>query len=208
MNLSFIKKYIMPKEVDFLLALNQHAMIITKITDDLHKCFIEASQESCEAILQDLHKSQEIREKNMNELLSSFITPLDRESIYRVITQLDWIAVSIKHFVVEAKAYGIHSLDENYETLFENIQLQSQLLTAGFKTVKTDAQKTAENAQRVRNAYNELVEVYAKSMAGLVSENNLREMFIHKELLGQLKEIGKRMQMCANSLEDIVMKMN
>jgi uncharacterized protein len=208
MNLSIIKKYIMPKEVDFLLALNQHAMIITKITDDLHKCFIEASQKSCEAILQDIHKSQEIREKNMNELLSSFITPLDRESIYRVITQLDWIAISITHFVVEAKAYEIHSLDENYEVLIKKIQLQSQLLTAGFKTVKTDAQKTAQNAQRVRDTYNELVEMYAKSMALLVSENNLREMFIHKELLGQLKEIGKRMQMCANSLEDIIMKMN
>lgn len=198
----------MPKEVDFLSALNQHAMIVTKITDDLHKCFIKSSQESCEAILQDIHKSKEIREKNMNELLSSFITPFDRESIYRVITQLDWIAVSITHFVVETKAYGIDSLDENYAHLIEKIQLQSQLLTAGFKTVKTDAQKTAENAQRVRDTYNELVKMYAKSMALLVSENNLREMFIHKELLTQLKEIGKRMQMCANSLEDIIMKMN
>ncbi|MDH4944099.1 hypothetical protein [Sulfurimonas sp. C5] len=208
MNLSIIKKYIMPKEVDFLSALNQHAMVITKITDDLHKCFIEASQESCEAILQDIHKSQEMREKNMNELLSSFITPLDRESIYRVITQLDWIAVSITHFVVEAKAYDIHLLDANYAVLIEKLQLQSKLLTAGFKTVKADAEKTAENAQRVRDTYNELVALYAQTMAQLVKENNLKEVLIHKELLSQLKEIGKRMQMCANSLEDIIMKMN
>lgn len=208
MKFSFIKNYILPKEVDFLSALNQHAMAITKITDDLYKCFIEVNQESCDAILQDIHNSQEIREKNMNELLSSFITPLDRESIYRVITQLDWIAVSITHFVVEAKAYEIHQLDEDYAVLLEKLQLQSQLLTAGFKTVKSSAEKTAENAQRVRDTYNELVAAYAQTMAKLVNGNNIREMFIHKELLAQLKEIGKRMQMCANSLEDIIMKMN
>ena len=34
MIVSWIKKYILPKEVDFLSALNNHAMIIKKIVDD------------------------------------------------------------------------------------------------------------------------------------------------------------------------------
>jgi hypothetical protein len=33
-------------------------------------------------------------------------------------------------------------------------------------------------------------------------------MFIQKDLLSQLKEISKRMQVCANSLKDIVVKMS
>lgn len=204
---SLFKKYILPKEVDFLSALNQHAMIITKITDDLHKCFAQGDIQSCEAILQDLHNSKKIRKKNMHELLHVFITPIDRESIYRVITQLDWIAVSIQHFVLETKAYKIDSLAPQYITLIEKIQLQSQLLTAGFTTVKSDSTKTAENAQRVRDTYNEFVELYTQQMAYLADQNNLREMFIQKELLAQLKDISKRMLMCANSLEDIIMKM-
>jgi len=45
-------------------------------------------------------------------------------------------------------------------------------------------------------------------MAKLANSKDMKEVFMHKELLNQLKEISKRMQMCANSLEDIVMKMS
>ncbi|WP_193109899.1 DUF47 domain-containing protein [Sulfurimonas paralvinellae] len=205
---SFIKKYILPKEVDFLSALNEHAMTIKKITDDLYRCFLENDEKSCEAILQDQHKAKEIRDTNMKDLLDTFITPFDRESIYRVITELDWIAISVRHFVIEARAYNIVQLDDDYAALIKKIQLQAELLTAGFKTVKSSAKKTAENAQRVRDTYDELMDTYVSRMAALAQCEDTHKVFIHRELLAQLKEISKRMRMCANSLEDIVMKMS
>ena len=205
---SFIKKYILPKEVDFLSALNEHAMTIKKITDDLYRCFLENDEQSCESILQDQHKAKEIRDANMKDLLDTFITPFDRESIYRVITQLDWIAISVRHFVIEAKAYKIKQLDKNYSALIKQLQLQAELLTAGFKTVKSSAEKTADNAKRVRDAYDELMDIYVARMAELAQCDDTHKVFVQRELLAQLKEISKRMRMCANSLEDIVMKMS
>ncbi len=205
---SFIKKYILPKEVDFLSALNEHSMIIKDITDDLYKCFLESNTKSCEAILEDQHKAKEIRDTNMKELLNTFITPFDRESIYRVITQLDWIAISIRHFVIETQAYKIAKLDKKYGIIIKHIQLQAELLTAGFKTLKSNQEKTAENAKRVRDTYDKLMDLYVKKMAKLADCEDLQKMFIQKEILSQLKEISKRMRMTANSLEDIVMKMS
>jgi len=205
---SFIKKYILPKEVDFISGLNEHSMIIKKIIDDLYKCFLESSEESCNAILLDQHKAEEIRDTNMKELLNTFITPVDRESIYRVITQLDWIAISVRHFVIETKAYNINELDKDYGSIIKHIQLQAELLTAGFKTLKSSSQNTAENAKRVRDTYDILMDLYVQKMATLANSKQMKDMFIHKELLSQLKEISKRMRMSANSLEDIVMKMN
>jgi hypothetical protein len=205
---SLIKKYILPKEIDFLSALNEHAMTIKKITDDLYRCFLENDAQSCEAILQDQHKAKEIRETNMKNLLDTFITPFDRESIYRVITQLDWIAISMRHFVIEVKAYNIEQLDERHEPLIKQIQLQAELLTAGFKTVKSSAEKTADNAQRVRNAYDDLMDIYVQRMAELANSAETHERFVQREIFAQLKEISKRMQMCANSLEDIIMKIS
>ncbi len=81
MIVSLIKKYILPKEIDFLAALDEHAMIIKQITDDLQKCFIEANEKSCQAILQDQHQAQAIRDKNMKNLLNVFITP-HRQGVY------------------------------------------------------------------------------------------------------------------------------
>ncbi len=204
---SFIKKYILPKEIDFLSALNEHAMVIKKITDDLHKCFLSQNEKSCQSILKDQHKAEEIRDNNMENLLNTFITPIDRESIYRVITQLDWIAISIRHFLIEAKAYNINNLDRQYGLMIEKIQLQAELLTAGFKTVKSDPEKTAQSAKRIRETYDALVDIYVLKMSELAQAEDYQKIFAQKELLSQLKEISKRMRMSANSLEDIIMKM-
>lgn len=207
MIISLIKKYILPKEIDFLSALDEHAMIIKHIVDDLQKCFIEANEKSCQAILQDQHNAQAIRDQNMKNLLNVFITPIDRESIYRVITELDWIAISIRHFLIEAKSYQIHKENEVYNALIKKIQLQAELLTAGFKTLKSNRKKTAQSAKRVRDSYDELMDIYVKEVSTLVESKDMEKIFIHKELLSQLKEISKRMRMTANSLEDIIMKM-
>ncbi len=206
---SFIKKFILPKEVDFHAALVEHATVVDSIIDALYSCFIEAKEESCQKILANEHQAQMIKEKNMSELLNTFITPIDRESIYRVITQLDWIAVSIRHFVLEAKAYHISTLDDGYTEIITCLQRQSKNLKLGFQNLKgSDAVTVAKNVQMVRNEYETLIECHIRKMTALADSNDLREMFIEKELLSQLKEIAKRMQVCANSLEDIVVKMS
>ena len=92
---SFIKKYILPEEIDFINAMNEHTFIIKKMTDNLYKCFIQNSSNACSLILEQQKEAVEIRDKNMKNLLNVFITPIDKESIYRVTTQLDWIAISI-----------------------------------------------------------------------------------------------------------------
>lgn len=206
---SFIKKFILPKEVDFNTALVEHATLVDDIIHALYSCFIEGKEENCQKILTNEHQIQTIKEKYISELLNTFITPIDRESIYRVITQLDWIAMSIRHFALEAKAYHITTLDDGYMKIITCLQRQSKDLRLGFQNLKeANPVVVAQHAQMVRDAYETLIENHIKKMAELADSKDTREMFIAKELLAQLKEIAKRMQVCANSLEDIVMKMS
>ena len=205
---SFIKKYILPKEIDFISAMSEHALIIKKMTDNLYKCFIQNSSNACSLILEQQKEAVKIRDKNMKDLLNVFITPIDKESIYRVTTQLDWIAISIKHFMLEAQAYGIYKLDSDFAQLIKLLQLQTQLLTAGFKTVKKEPQSTAKNAQRVRDVYDELVSLYINNMAKLANLEESTKTFSKRELLAQIKDTSKRMRVTANYLEDIIMKMS
>jgi len=205
---SFIKKYILPKEIDFISAMSEHALIIKKMTDNLYKCFIQNNSNACSLILEQQKEAVKIRDKNMKDLLNVFITPIDKESIYRVTTQLDWIAISIKHFMLEAQAYGIYKLDSDFAQLIKLLQLQTQLLTAGFKTVKKEPQSTAKNAQRVRDVYDELVSLYINNMAKLANLEESTKTFSKRELLAQIKDTSKRMRVTANYLEDIIMKMS
>jgi len=203
MFISWIKKYILPKEVDFINAMYKHSKVINKIADSLYNCTL---QKRCKDFEMHFKLSKEIYDKNMKELLNVFITPIDRESIYRVITQLDWTALSIYHFYLEAKAYDIE-FDKSYKDIISKIKLQAELLTAGFKTIKTHPNKTDESAKKVRKLYEEISQIYIEKMVELSNSNDIKAMFEHKSLLHQLKDISRHLRMSANSLEDIIMKM-
>ncbi|MBD3792981.1 MAG: DUF47 family protein [Campylobacterales bacterium] len=201
---SFIKKYILPKEVEFIGGLIKQSEMIQEIMNALQECFIEQNENQCQAILQNEHKAQKIRESNMNELLNAFLTPIDRESLYRVITQMDWIALSIRHFVLEAKAYEIKQLDDGYIDILRALQQASRTLHFGFQHLAKPNNHDIDNAtQEIRDLYDFIVDIYIQKMASL-SRN---ESFAKKELLKQLKEIAKRFRVCADGLEDIVIKM-
>jgi len=208
--LSLLKKYILPKEVDFISGLQKQAVVVDQIITAMHNCFMHGGSEAeCQTILDDEYKAQIIRKKNMNDLLNTFITPIDRESIYRVIFQLDWIAVSIRHFILEAKAYNIKTLEQGYLEIIQELRAGSEALKNGFQNLASaDAATVASDAQHVRDAYEHVIERYIKEMAILSNNKNLKTIFTQRELLGQLKEIGKRLQVCANNLEDIVIKMS
>jgi len=207
MIISWIKQYILPKEVDFLSALSTHAVIIQTIVDNLEQCYLHPHTPPCKAMIEDQKKASQIRDSNMNELLNTFITPIDRESIYRVITELDWIAISIKHFALELHAYKIVTLDQEYASMIQAIKKQADHLSLGFQSLRKDDQKTAQTVKEIRDTYDTLMLIYIQKMAKLSNSDNTKEIFIHQSLLWQLKEISKRMRMTANSLEDIIMKM-
>jgi len=204
---SFIKEYILPKEIDFIKDMSLHAKLINKLTNNLYKYFIEGNSNASALILQEQKEAARVRDKNMKNLLQVFITPIDKESIYRITTQLDWIAISIKHFMQEAQAYKMYKLDNDFKELFKLLILQSQYLLAGIETVKKNPEKSALNAQKVRDIYDELVSLYINNMATLAQEG-ANFNFAKRELLAQVKDISKRMRISAIYLEDSIMKMS
>ncbi len=203
-----LKKYIIPHEINFVEMLQEQSQATHKMIDDLHECFIHENEKDCSSIIQDEHKTNHIKKRNMHQLLNAFITPIDRESIYRAVTQLDWIVVSVKHFVLETKAYEIHNLNE-YKDIFYLIHKASKKLQSGFEALneKNNA-KVSRISDRVRSITDEISQKYIQEMVKLSSCEDTKKVFIHKEILKQLKEIGRRLHISANTLQDIVVKMD
>lgn len=205
---SLFKKYIVPHEINFVSMLQQQAISIDHMIEDLSKCFMEADQKSCDAIMEDVHNTKHIKELNMNQLLNAFITPIDRESIYRTITGLDAISISVKHFVQETKAYKIHNLNE-YKRLFRHIKKGSKKLKLGFEALDRDNHlEVAKITDEVRKTTDKISQEYIKQMVKLSELKDVGYMFKHREILFQLKQIGHHLHNAANTLEDIVIKMD
>lgn len=204
--MGFIQKFILPREVDLAAALQAQTTATKNIVHDLYAACIRHEGEAFSAIKEDANKSRAIKDKNMKELLDVFIAPYDKESIYRIITQLDWIALSVKHFVTEVEAYNIQALDA-YRDIFEVLKEMASLLEDGFNQLSSKELRTiADTIDLIHDKYDLVVEYRARHMARLMQQEDCKYIIVHKEILAQLKEIAKRMHVSANTLEDMAIK--
>ncbi len=201
--MGFIKKFILPKETDLVAALQTQTSATRNIVHDLYTAYILHEDGAIDAIKNDTCETRAIKEKNMTELLDVFIAPYDKESVFRIITHLDWVALSVKHFVVEVDAYHDKQDLNVYRDIFELLKDMSSLLEYGFLQLSN---KELPGIAQIHDKYDLLVEYRAQHVAQLLQHEDVKHIIIHKEILSQLKEIAKRMQITANSLEDMAIK--
>ncbi|MEJ2765966.1 hypothetical protein VV869_18595 [Photobacterium sp. MCCC 1A19761] len=202
--MGFIQKFILPKDVDLVAALQAQTLATRNIVHDLYAAYILHEKEAFNAIKNDTSETSAIKDKNMKELLDVFIAPYDKESVFRIITQLDWIALSVKHFVVEVDAFHDKQALDVYRDIFELLKEMASLLEDGFKQL---TKKELPSIALIHDKYDLVVEYRAQHVAQLLQQDDLKHIIIHNEILSQLKEIAKRMHVTANTLEDMAIKL-
>lgn len=204
--MNFIHKYILPKEVDFNAVILKQASVTRKIVSYIQKACSKNDISTLDLITEEVAFARELKTQNMKQLLDVLITPYDKESIFRIITQLDWIALSVKHFHLEIVEYKLQSL-EDYQTIAEKLLDMSNLLENGI------GQLPAQNLTLINSNIDQIVELYdqvistcAKASAELLQHNDLVTIIRSKDVILQLKEIAKRIHVAANTLEDMAIK--
>ena len=204
--MGFISTFMLPKNVDFNAALQAQTCAARVILESLQKVCVDNDATALATLSTTFDKARVLKTKNMKELLDVFITPYDKESIYRIITQLDWIALSAKHFLLEFEAYGILPIRE-YQPIFRALVKMMALLEQGVSRLpKKSARAIAHNIDHIYEKYDQVVAMSTESMAGLLKQDDFKRIIMHRELLAQLKEVAKRIQITANSLEDMAIK--
>lgn len=204
--MGFISTFILPKEVDFDAALQAQAHTTRTIVEDLHKACAETDAAALEAISEHAAEARAMTSKNMKELLDVFITPYDKESIYRIITQLGWVALSVKHFQLEIGAYGISSVGE-YQSIMEVLVEMATLLELGITRLSAKSARTiAPDIEQIHDQYDRVVTLCAQAFAELLKQDDCKRIIMHRDILTQLKEIAKRIHITADTLEDMAIK--
>lgn len=210
--MGFIHGLLLPKEVDFNAALRLQADIATDMVKRLHDVCTAGSEEpivansALQAIESLSVQSRETKSQNMVDLLNVFITPYDKESIYRMVVQLDWIALSVNHFRLEAEVYEIHSLRE-YEPILVHLKTMITALQDALGALDSrDIRFVADANERIHVYYDRVVGDCARATASLMHGPDLLRVIRHQAMFLQLKEIAKRIHITANTLEDMTLK--
>ena len=203
-----IKQWILPKEIDFFGMLLNQSKSTQSILGELNRFYTEESSADVEPLLTMIRQAKTIRSENLKALNSSFITPIDREALSRAYSQLYWIVLSVKHLVVEIDTYKIYQLKE-YEIIFQRLEVALSELTNGFEKLKEKKYETiGENIDQIIHFDNKLIKDYAEILEKMFQEGQSPKLFMHKEILFQLREISKQIHICANLLEDMIFKIN
>lgn len=205
--MGFIQRFLLPREVDFDGALLTQA----ELAREMVTCLVETGKsddtEKMTAIEELAVRARAAKEHNIKELLDVFIAPYDKESIYRMITQLDWVSLSVKHFELESHVYGIHSLAE-YTPILEVLEDMAVRLEQGISMLaEKKTEPLADVNRRLHDAYDEVVTLCARATAELLLQDDIKRLIRHKAMLLQLKEIAKRIHVSANTLEDMAIKL-
>lgn len=204
--MGFIEKFILPKEVDFVAALKGQLDVTCGIVRHLCDAGLHRQAGALVVIGQEARRARELKNKNMQELLDVFITPYDKEAIYRLIVQLDWVVLSVRHFVIEREVYGIEAR-RDHRTIFHALNEMATLLEEGFKHLAArEMAALATTTDLVHDKYDQVVEYCARAVALLFQSDNCKTILMHKDLIAQLKEIAKRMHISATTLEDMAIK--
>ena len=200
-----ILERIFPKTPDFFKLLTEQCAQVSHSVDDLVEFMETGNEELGKKIRQDEHEADLIKMRNIHILNEAFSTPIDREDIYRAITDLDRIVTYCKTTVSEMDVLGVTPdtfIVEKSKLLQEGVDA----LVAGFGKLGSDPQTAANDADTARKAQRRVERLYRIALAELFKGDDYVNMFKRREIYRHLSNAAHNMAHCANTLHDIVVK--
>ena len=144
--------------------------------------------------------------RNIHALNEAFSTPIDREDIYRAITDLDKVVNYCKATVSEMDVLNV-SPDKFTLEMTKQLQEGVAALVLGFGKLGGSPAGAQEDANTARKAERRVEKLYRVALAELFQGDDFKIMFKRREIYRHLANAADRMAHCANTLHDIVVKM-
>jgi uncharacterized protein Yka (UPF0111/DUF47 family) len=154
----------------------------------------------------DEHAADDIKVANIRILNEAFSTPIDREDIYRAITNLDEVVNYCKDTVNEMAALNVQP-DRFTLEMAELLLVGARALQSGFAKLGKHTAASAADAEVARKAERAIDHLYRDALADLFQGENYIQMFKKREIYRHLTNAAERMSHCASTLHDIVVKM-
>ena len=196
---------VFPKAPDFFALLSEQAGQVTHTVNLLADFMGTSDPEIGRQIRKDEHAADAIKVRNLHILNEAFSTDIDREDIYRAIVDLDEIVNYCKDCVNEMDALAVTPDKYTYE-LAAALRDGCQTLAAGFTILGGTPQDAARNADTARKHGRRMEKLYRRALAELFQGDDYLNILKRREIYQHLDRAGGRLEHCANTLHDIVVK--
>jgi predicted phosphate transport protein (TIGR00153 family) len=201
----------LPRETSFFDFFEQHAALTIEGTKEFLSMVTTGANiaAKCRRISDIEHETDTITHRCVEALHKTFITPIDRDSIHRLITRMDDVMDYVEAAAERIELYEIQSMTSDVrdmaDVLLRSAQ-QVELAIRGLRQLK-NTQHTLKLCIDINRLENEADAILRRSVARLFKEEKDPIMVIKwKEIYENLENASDRCEDVANIIEGVILE--
>ena len=201
----------LPRETSFFDFFEQHATLTIEGTKEFLSLVTTGANiaAKCRRISDIEHETDMITHRCVEALHKTFITPIDRDSIHRLITRMDDIMDFVEAASERIELYELTVMTADVRDLADVLHrsaLQVELAIRGLRGLK-DPQSTIKLCIDINRLENEADAILRRSVARLFKEERDPIMVIKwKEIYENLENATDRCEDVANTIEGVILE--
>jgi len=137
------------------------------------------------------------------KLISSFSTPFDRQDIYSISRQMDYILNYSRETAKEMYAFGVPP-DPSIHAMAGYLLSGTERIARGVHALDEDKALVENEIRQARDAYNALEDRYIQSMAVLLMTSDAMQAIRTREIYHHLRDAGRAMRDTLDILHNAV----
>jgi uncharacterized protein Yka (UPF0111/DUF47 family) len=134
-----------------------------------------------------------MRHDMQDKLISSFSTPFDRQDIYSLSRQMDYILNFSEETAREMYAFGVIP-DPPISAMAEALLRGTRCMTEGVKIMSSDTKRVEGAIRGARQAMREIEGIYITSMAALLNTDDAMNALRKREVYHHLRDAGRALR--------------
>lgn len=149
--------------------------------------------------------ADQVRRALIDELLSTFTTPFDREDIFALSRAIDDVVDAANETVVELSIYKM-AVPDKLDTMVASLRQGAHHLRLAISELLDHPRLAAEHAVRAKRAENRVDQAYHEAIAKLLDQDLSPDVLKAREIYRHLKSSADRIDRAADQVAMIVIK--
>ena len=194
------------ESLNFYALLIRQAQVIRDAVEDLCAFCEDPTQEKGDFVMVKEKEADAIRRELVDDINRTFITPIDRDDLYRLSTSIDDLADYAWTTVKEVRIYDIQP-DKNLLTMARTLLQMADGLVVCVEKLEKDHAGVAVEATKVKKLENTLNVQFHQSIAELFETDDIKKILKYREIYSHMNHAADKGDFSADILLDIVVKL-
>jgi uncharacterized protein Yka (UPF0111/DUF47 family) len=176
---------------------------VKALTDWLRMNDLNVPPSDLERIEQE---ADDIRHRMESLLLEAFSTPFDRQDIYQISRQMDYILNFCLSTAIEMRAFGVHP-DEAIISMATNLQHGTGEVAEAISIMAKEPAKADSMIRELRKWEREIEVLYVTGLASVLLAQDPIEVIKKREVYHHLKDAGRALSITIDILHRIIVEL-